>query len=338
MADQRKTARVLYLFEQFCLGNIIKKNEVAERFATSEKTIQRDISELNNYCAEMLAGGHCTHCGVIEYERSEKGYRMQRLAQQWLSSRDVLGVSRILLESRSLAKDELGGLLKRLAGQAEPQERKWIEEIIRNEQHHYQPPQHGKALLEDLWNLGQAVREKRCLRLQYRKESSGETVERSVEPQSVIFSEYYFYLIAYIQGGGYDFPAIYRIDRIESYEVLEERCPCRNAEKRFEDGEFRKRIQFMRPGKLLRLRFKFYGRSLEALLDRLPTAKVMERGAEYALLEAEVFGDGIVWWILSQGDSLEVLEPESLRREVEANMRRMLKRYGTVVEEIKCVR
>ncbi len=327
MADQRKTARVLYLFEQFCLGNIVKKGDVAELFETSEKTIQRDISELNNYCSDMLTSGQGTHCGLIEYDRGVKGYRMLRQEQQWLSRQDILGISRILLESRAFAKTELSGILQRLAGQAEPQERKWIDEIIRNEQHHYQPPQHGKALLEDLWRLGQAVREKRCIRLNYRKDSAGKTVGRVVEPQSVIFSEFYFYLIAYIRNGGYESPAIYRLDRIESYEVLEERCPCRNEEKRFEDGEFRKRIQFMRPGKLLRLRLKFYGRSLEALLDRLPTAKVIERSEEYALIEAEVFGDGIVWWILSQGEFIEVLEPESLRQEVAAKLEKSLAKY-----------
>ena len=83
----------------------------------------------------------------------------------------------------------------------------------------------------------------------------------------------------------------------------------------------------MRPGKLLRLRLKFYGRSLEALLDRLPTAKVIERNVEYALIEAEVFGDGIVWWILSQGEFIEVLEPESLRQEVAAKLAKSLAKY-----------
>ena len=83
----------------------------------------------------------------------------------------------------------------------------------------------------------------------------------------------------------------------------------------------------MRPGKLLRLRLKFYGRSLEALLDRLPTAKVIERSEEYALIEAEVFDDGIVLWLLSQGDSLEVLEPESLRQEVADKLKKSLAKY-----------
>ena len=83
----------------------------------------------------------------------------------------------------------------------------------------------------------------------------------------------------------------------------------------------------MRPGKLLRLRLKFYEHSLEALLGRLSTAKVIERNVEYALIEVEVFGDGIVWWILSQGEFIEVFEPESLRQEVADKLAKSLAKY-----------
>ena len=40
------------------------------------------------------------------------------------------------------------------------------------------------------------------------------------------------------------FPTIYRIDRIESYKVLPEKFRIPYTD-RFEEGEFRKRIQFM---------------------------------------------------------------------------------------------
>ena len=39
---------------------------------------------------------------------------------------------------------------------------------------------------------------------------------------------------------------------------------------RFEKGEFRKRIQFMQGGKLEKIKFKYKGNYLEAILDRLP--------------------------------------------------------------------
>ena len=78
------------------------------------------------------------------------------------------------------------------------------------------------------------------------------TVKRKLKPLAIMFSEYYFYLIAFIDDEsvrkGFDiindpFPTIYRIDRIRSMRTLDEKfhIPYSN---RFEEGEFRKRIQF----------------------------------------------------------------------------------------------
>ena len=321
MADQRKAARVLYLFEQLSHGKTVKKAELAKRFQTSEKTIQRDIEDLKEYCSEMLAESCTTYCGSIAYSREAKGYQMAKGDHQWLTHQDILGISRILLESRSLEREEMQGLLQRLASQSLPEERKEIQEIIRNEQFHYQPVRHGQELLETLWELGQAVRKKKLIRIRYRKESNGETVERVVEPQSLLFAEYYFYLLAYIQ-------AVYRVDRIEEYEVQSEGFRFVSGKNRFEEGEFRKRIQFMTPGELVHLRLKCYGKSLEAVLDRLQTARVLEQAENYVVIEAEVFVGGLIWWILSQGERIEVLAPEQLRQEVHGKMVAILKQYA----------
>ena len=71
---------------------------------------------------------------------------------------------------------------------------------------------------------------------------------------------------------------------------------------RFEEGEFRKRVQFMYGGKLETIRFRYTGPSLEAVLDRLPTAQVISQDEEGWTISAVVFGKGIDMWLRSQGD------------------------------------
>ena len=73
---------------------------------------------------------------------------------------------------------------------------------------------------------------------------------------------------------------------------------------RFEEGEFRKRVQFMYGGKLRKVRFRCKKNSIEAILDRLPTAKVLNEDKDAFLVEAEVFGKGIDMWARSQGDNI----------------------------------
>ena len=109
-------------------------------------------------------------------------------------------------------------------------------------------------------------------------------------------------------------PTVYRIDRIENLTVTDEhyKIPYKD---RFEEGEFRKRVQFMFPGKLRRVKFKYKGYSMEAVEDRLPTARVLRtekelvRGKEQDvfIVEAEVYGDGIDQWLRQQGDMVEII-------------------------------
>ena len=128
----------------------------------------------------------------------------------------------------------------------------------------------------------------------------------------IMFSEYYFYLTAFIEDKSEFenpndlFPTIYRIDRIRSFEILDAHfyLPYRD---RFEEGEFRKRVQFMYGGKLQTIRFRYKGPSLEAVLDRLPTAKVVQKDNEGWVIDAEVFGKGIEMWLRSQGDYVELM-------------------------------
>jgi predicted DNA-binding transcriptional regulator YafY len=66
---------------------------------------------------------------------------------------------------------------------------------------------------------------------------------------------------------------------------------------------------------------------VEAILDRLPTAKVLSENEEETIIEAEVYGKGILMWLLSQGDSVEVLRPQSMREEAKNILLRMLEKY-----------
>ena len=55
----------------------------------------------------------------------------------------------------------------------------------------------------------------------------------------------------------------------------------------------------MTSGELFRIRFKFLGKSLDAVLDRLPAALVLSRVGEVVVVEAEGFGKIIKMCLLS---------------------------------------
>ena len=60
-------------------------------------------------------------------------------------------------------------------------------------------------------------------------------------------------------------------------------------------------------GRLQNVKFKYTGPDIDAILDRLPTAQVLDEIDGGYIVSAEVFGKGIDMWIKSQGDSVQIV-------------------------------
>ena len=88
--------------------------------------------------------------------------------------------------------------------------------------------------------------------------------------------------------------------------ILDEHFSVPYAE-RFEEGEFRKRIQFMYGGNLRKVKFKYSGTDINSILDRLPTAEIIAEDNGIYTVKAEVFGEGINIWMKSQEDNITQL-------------------------------
>ena len=310
-----KVERVLKIYTKLMNGYLINKEEEAQNFGVNERSIKRDIEDIRNFLENDRADTGILNSVI--YDRIEKGYRLEQLHRMKLDNSEILAICKILLSSRAFTKEEMQSLTKRLVENCVPKSsQKLVTDLIRNEEYHYIELQHKSEFLDKLWEIGQAIRENKYIEMEYGRVKKKAVVKRKIKPAAILFSEFYFYLTAFIDDekvqAGFDvpfdtYPTIYRIDRIRSYEVLEEHFHVPYAS-RFEEGEYRKRIQFMQGGKLRRVRFKYKGYTLDAILDRLPTAKILDEEDGVYTIEAEVFGDGIDMWLRSQGDMVEVVE------------------------------
>ncbi len=302
--------RMLDIFERLNRGELLNKKELTQYYGVGEKTIQRDIEDIRNY----LADRHDAHVSAtIQYDRSTNGYRLTRFEREWLTNQETLALCKILLESRALEKTELRGLIEKLLTQASPSDRAIAEDIIRSEYAAYVPLRHGKKLLESLWRISLAIHRHREISFRYTRQD-GVSHTRTVKPLSILFSEFYFYVIARYPSDEGDVYRTYRIDRLSGLKETGKTFRIPHSEK-FHDGEFRKRVQFMYDGNLQKIQFRFFGSSIEHVLDRLPTANAKQISEDVYNVTAEVYGDGILIWLLSQGSQVEVLKPDSLRQQ-----------------------
>ena len=330
-----KSKRVLDIYSRLQAGKIVKKNELAEKYGVSEKSIQRDIDTIRDFLSEQAVESGIDN-GII-YDRAAGGYKLESLSYIHFTNEEAFALCKILLDSRAFTKKTMTTMLNKLIDCCVPKEnQKLVNNLVRNEAFHYIPPQHNSEYLHKMWTICEAINDSRVIEIKYRGLKGSRLKDRKVEPLAIMFSEYYFYLVAFLEDIDREtsfanpddpYPTIYRIDRIEEVKLLEERykIPYKN---RFEEGEFRKRIQFMFGGRLRKIKFEYTGMSVEAVLDRLPTAKIISKDGDTKIIEAEIYGTGINMFLFSQAGMVQVLSPPELIEEIRLELERMTSYYS----------
>ncbi|MFT8341800.1 MAG: WYL domain-containing protein [Clostridium beijerinckii] len=317
---ESKTYRMLNLYERLNKGEVKGKQSLSELYDVDEKTIQRDIKELKSYLESDEKNP-----GTIIYNKIKKGYEMINRKGFKFADKDIFALSKIILESRAFTKNEMDRIIDILNYQCEDND--VLRKIIANERFNYVPPKHNKNIIDSIWKISVSIQDQKLVDVKYQRQD-GQIKEYTLKPLGLVFSEYYFYLVGEIEGKSKNYSIVFRVDRFEKYDITEEKFSMPYKD-RFEEGEFHKKIQFMYTGELMTIQFKFWGDSLEAVLDRLPTSRVLKYDEKdnKPIIEAQVYGEGVKRWLLSQKEFLEVLKPQDYREEIKETIRKMYEIY-----------
>lgn len=277
--EQNKNNRTLEIFFRALRGEAISVKKFAEEYKVSTKSISRDISEIQEFLAEHR---ELMQNAELTYSYRDKAYILN--SDEFLKNKELFALVKIVLGSRALSKEDVLVLIAKLKKFTTIQDKGTLENLIRKEVYHYHEVKSDcKSVIDNLWKIVQTIEEKRVVTITYYKMNRDE-VKHKIKPASIMFSEYYFYLIAYDADDITYKPIYFRIDRISA--ITEHRENFQLERKYdFDEGDLREKNQFMFPGKTEKIRFEFSGLSLQAILDRLPTAKVVEKMVTPALLK-----------------------------------------------------
>lgn len=312
-----KVNRILKIYDKLINGESINKKELANELDVNIRTIQRDIEDIRNY----LANNYDMENIIYDYKNNV--YYLEKNKQRTLTTIQIFSMIKILLESRAFCKDEMKGIIDSIFSYVPKIESKEIKSLVLNELYHFQPLTHEKPILKLIWDLGECILKKEIIKIDFYK-VSGEKGERTVYPLAVVFSEYYFYLVAKIKDSKYENPAFFRIDRIENFKKINKKYLM----SRFEEGELKKRIMFMYGGDLIKIKFRYTGTPIEHILDKFPTAKMTNIEENVHEFDIEVYGKGCIMWFLSQGENIEIISPVELREEVREKINKMIQIYN----------
>lgn len=319
--EHLKKDRVLEIFFRALRGEEISVQKLANEYDVSTKSISRDINDLKAFLADHrdLVGNT-----ELKYSNQEKSYHLYM--DEFLTNKELFALTEVMIGSRAFSKMELLTLVDKMKRFTTPDDRSKLNELIRKELYHYTEVKHDcESVQATLWQLINCITDKREISIEYYR-ADRKWVTHRIRPASVMFTDYYFYLIAFNTEGTLDKPLYFRIDRIKY--ITEHRKKFTGMEApEFDEGLLRQRSLFMWPGKLRTIRFEFTGSAIQAILDKLPTARVIERNGRTYTVEADVYGDGIKMWILSQGRRIKVISPADFVDEMKKEISLMIKNY-----------
>ncbi|MBO5373171.1 MAG: WYL domain-containing protein [Lachnospiraceae bacterium] len=317
-----KTGRVLELFFRALKGENLCVRELAEEYHVSTRSLSRDINELKNFLAERrdMFGN-----AELEYSNQTKRYHLK--LNEFITNKELLAITKVLIGCRAFNTDDLLVLLRKLKAHTSTEDRRKLDNLIMKEVFWYTSIHFDcNSIIDMVWEITEYIEAKRLITITYHKMDRS-LVRRKIKPVSVLFSEYYFYLIAYeSEGEEAKIPKYFRIDRIVNIVAHREYFQLQKSQE-VDEGSLRNRSQFMFPGKLRRIRFEFSGPSVQAVLDRIPTAKIIDHKEGKDIIEAEVYGTGIKMFLLSQGSWVKVLSPQDFVEEMREEVNKMLEHY-----------
>ncbi|HFI0633609.1 TPA: helix-turn-helix transcriptional regulator [Streptococcus suis] len=314
MNDQE---RLLTIFLRLQSGAHLKKSQLADEFGVSEKTIQRDFAFLGGFIESqpMIAA---------ELAYDPKYHTRFLKGKSLFNKKEILTISKILLENRALNKEENKAVLDSLFALVSKDEQKEISAIIASELLNYAPLSDTQNRIDKIWEWSEAIRKELVLDIRYQSPYNVEK-KHTVFPVSLYYDSHYFYLVAYnLKHSSY---MTLKLDRILEWKVSTEKKPDISYGKKFRDGDVRnKRVDsFM--GRELTIRVKFcYDPTI--VLDQFPTAKIIETSSEGNVIEfVSQDTPGLKRWLLSQADALTVLSPSSLVEDMKHFLKNMQDNY-----------
>ena len=319
--EHTKQDRLLEIFFRLLRGESLSVQKIANEYKISTKSVSRDINDLKAFFADHreLVGNT-----ELKYSNQSKAYHLYM--DEFLTNRELFALIEIIIGARAFSKEELLTLTNKLKGFTTATDRPMLSDLIRKELYHYTEIKHECDSVQDtLWKLASCITEKKEITVDYYRADRALKTHR-IRPASLMFTDYYFYLIAFNTEGDPDKPLYFRVDRIKH--ITEHRQHFTNDDApEFDEGLLRQRSLFMWPGKLRTIRFEFTGSAIQAILDKLPTARIIERNGRTYTIEAEVYGDGIKMWLLSQGRRVKVIAPDDFVEEMKKEITEMANSY-----------
>jgi proteasome accessory factor B len=325
---RRPIERIFTIHQTIQRGRFLNCRELAEQIEVTQKTIQRDITFMQNDLGLPLA-----------YDRSKHGYFYERPVQEFpmmrYSVEDVVALFLARKAVEPLQGSPLEATLrdsfKRLSGALQGEiSFRWsdLDEVFSVKDTGVVPA--DVRLFE---KVARAVMELKILRFEYRKIDGDDWEQRSIRPFHIADFDGGWYVIGYDEGR--KARRTFALQRMKAVRVMKTKFlrPADFDLKEHLGGSFGVWHNPGDTGKRQRIRLRFTGWAARMVSERRwhPSQETKWIGKKEDTLEMVMdlnSFEEISRWILSWGPQVEVMEPNVLKDAITGALRETLTHYS----------
>lgn len=128
-----KAFRLLSIADRLIDGSELSLEALSNEFGVTMLTIKRDIKTLRDYIAES---NNMTQ-NAIAYNESKNTYFLIKPEREWVTAKEAVTVTEILLASDKLGKEEAASVLHKIITQVDPSEREQARKAITEDYENY---------------------------------------------------------------------------------------------------------------------------------------------------------------------------------------------------------
>lgn len=305
--------RIIDISMRLLQGEKINSDDAAELYGVNKRTIYRDLQIIKE---NPIFNSHYQ----IKFDPLEKNRFV--IKDEKISTKEVLTIIQIIIGSRALSKSELDQIIIDLQKTMDIEDQYKIDKLLKLD---YIPVKTNGRLLDYIGDFTEFIESRSEIEFTYQGSLPNSDTKRLRygTPVSLYFSNFYFYVLIFSEAKG---SRVYRLDRILSYKLS--RKSVNVPREKWEDGtSIRNFTYLLNGGRKSYFKIKFRGYPWTAL-DKLPNSRIVSHEADGSvIIEGYLYTQGLKRWLLSQGNIVKVLEPQSLIEEVKKGLMNALNQY-----------
>ena len=310
--------RILEIYSQFLEGEEISIKTACNIYNVGTEQIKRDIKKIREFLE--YTGKR------IDYIQNTNTYRLITTDSEAESSlkSQIIMLLQFIYASRALNKQQISDVTNYLLQSLSTEEQKKMRKFFNTFHVHYKPVQ-TNDVLDNILTIYEAINQKKLLSFIYEKD--GEFKLREVIPFSLFYHNSLFYLLATKSDGEFNKPISWRFDRIS--ELTMTNTTFTHSLSYIEIGNMVNNAVNMFMGEPQVVRLRMNAGTLDYCKREFPNILRITKPINGSVeVEIQVNGDnGVILWILQQGENVEVLSPQNLREKVKKRIEKMYRIY-----------